>query len=86
VLNYIIKHYAMKAYGGQKVQLHHSTLAPAGTAHFHALSFFTSMDNASSIHWAGGWVGPKTGVVAMERREIALARARNATPVFQHTV
>jgi hypothetical protein len=73
--NYITKHHAMKACGGEEVQLHHLTLAPAGTAHLHALPLFTSMDKATSIHWAGGWVDPTTGLVAMEKREISLAPA-----------
>jgi hypothetical protein len=42
----------------------------------------TPGENAPSTHWVGGWLGPRAGLDAVEKRKIP-ATARNRNPAFQ---
>jgi hypothetical protein len=46
------------------------------------LGRFTPGERAPGTHWIGGWVGPRAGLDAMEKRE-AVAPARNRTRTVQ---
>jgi hypothetical protein len=37
---------------------------------------------APGIHWVGGWIGPRAGLEAVEKRKI-FSPTGNQTPVFQ---
>jgi hypothetical protein len=59
--NYVIKHYAKKAYGGfitsALVEGEWSASRPGR---------FTSGERAVGTHWIGGWVGPRAGLDDIE--------------------
>ena len=64
ILNYIIRHYTMKAYGG--VEVHASTAPPSlmcvimwqWVVSFMLLPLYP-MNRAPGTLWIGGWVGPR---------------------------
>jgi hypothetical protein len=65
----------MKMYGRVKVQLHSLTLGIRGEL---SVSQATSRKETSGIHGVRGWVGPRTGLLAVASREIVdLARYQN---------
>jgi hypothetical protein len=37
----------------------------------HAPGRFTPVEGAPGTHWIGGWVGPKTGLGDVEKRDIS---------------
>jgi hypothetical protein len=59
----------MKTYKGAVVQLHHSWpqhwMEVSGQS---CIFCFTHREKASSIHWIGGWVGPKASLKAVKRK------------------
>jgi hypothetical protein len=60
----------MKTYCGVKLQ-HHSLLILAleeGEWSVSCPGRFTPVERVSSIHWVGGWVGPRAGLDAVEKR------------------
>jgi hypothetical protein len=59
----------MKAYGGANVQIHVLlTSIPVGGEWLASCpGRFTPGERAPGTHWMGGWVGPKTGLDAVEK-------------------
>jgi hypothetical protein len=62
----------MKTYGGVDVQIHvFTTLALVlGELSASCPSHFTPGEIAPSVHWIGGWVGPRNGLDDMKSRKI----------------
>jgi hypothetical protein len=55
----------MKTYGGVEVELHHGSEWSASRP-----CRLTPGETAPGTHWEGGWVGPKAGLDAAEKRKI----------------
>jgi hypothetical protein len=67
----LIKHYAMKGYGGVDVQIHiflTSLLAGGGCSASHS-GRLTPGERALGKHWIGDWVGPRAGLKNLEKRK-----------------
>jgi hypothetical protein len=69
----LIKHYAMKAYGGVEVYIHVFLTSALVGGEWSASRpcRFTPGERDPGTHWIGGWVGPKAGLDDVERRKIS---------------
>jgi hypothetical protein len=73
VLNYVIKKLAVKICGG--VAPSFLTLESDGSELSASRLYCFTLDyGALSIHWIGGWVGPRAGLDAVEKRRIPYPR------------
>jgi hypothetical protein len=62
----------MKTYGGVEIQLHPFSTSALDGGEWSASRpcRFTQDELAPGTHWIGGWLGPRTGLEAMEKKEI----------------
>jgi hypothetical protein len=67
----LIKHYAMKAYGGSRC-IHPYFLDLGARCEWLAsrLSHFIPDERTPGIHWIGGWLGPIAGLEDVRQRKI----------------
>jgi hypothetical protein len=68
----VIKHYAMKTYGGVNVKIHMFMISVLDGGEWTALrpGHVTPGERVPSAHWIIGWVGPRTSLDDVERRKI----------------
>jgi hypothetical protein len=68
----LIKHYAMKKYGGVDILIHIifiSALVGGDRSASRSGYFTTGERPPPSTHWIGGWVGPRAGLYDVEKRK-----------------
>jgi hypothetical protein len=64
LINYAIKHYAMKTYGKVTSSLYGSELSSSRSGRF------TPVERTPGSHLIGGWVGPRSGPDPVKYRKI----------------
>jgi hypothetical protein len=57
--------------------------ALGGSGQHHAPAALPSGSELPDTHWIGGWVGPRAGLDAMEKKNKSLASTGNQTPAVQ---
>jgi hypothetical protein len=64
----------METYGRIKVQLHafFTSALDGGEKSTSRSGLFTHVEKALAIHWIGGWVGPRAGLVTVVKRKKSL--------------
>jgi hypothetical protein len=79
----VIKHYAIKSYGGVDVQIHiFLTSALVGGEWSASRPYrFTPKERAPSTHWIGGWVDPRASLDDMEKRKFLTPSVLELQPV-----
>jgi hypothetical protein len=62
----------MKAYGGMDVEMHIFLTSALGLGEWSASrpGHFTPGERAHGVHWIGGWVVPRAGFDAVEKRKL----------------
>jgi hypothetical protein len=70
----VLKHYAVKTYGGMVVSIHVSLISTLVGGEWSALRpcRSTSGEEAPGTNGIGGWVGPRAGVDDMEKRKFLI--------------
>jgi hypothetical protein len=68
----LIKHSAMKMYGGSEgtAPAYLTSALDGGEWSASHSCCFTPRENVPGTHWVGGWVGPRTSLDAVEKRKI----------------
>jgi hypothetical protein len=72
----------MKSYGGVDVEIHIFLTSALVGGEWSASRpvRFTPRERAPVTHWIGDWVGPRTGLDDMERRESCPYQDSNSNP------
>jgi hypothetical protein len=65
---FLIKHYAMKAYGNVHIHIFLTSALAGGEGSVSHPGLFTSGERAPGTHWIGSWVGPRAGLEDVEKR------------------
>jgi hypothetical protein len=78
----LIKHYAIKAYGGVEVLIHVflSSALVRGEWSASLPGRFTPKERPPGTHWIGGWVGPRTGLDDVGKRKFLPLPDSNSDP------
>jgi hypothetical protein len=84
----LIKHYAMKAYGGVDVYIHIFLTSALAGGEWSASRpcRFTLGERAPGTHWIGGWVDPRAGQDDWRRENSWSYRDSNSDPSIVQSV
>jgi hypothetical protein len=62
----------MKVYGGVDVQIHIFLTSALAGGEWSVSRRSTTGERAPGTHWIGGWVGPRAGLDAVEKRKFLI--------------